>query len=374
MTGHSKSNPSSGIIIRAPLSPSQLSINMNDIGPTYGALYIGVLFATLFQGILTIQTYVYYESFPEDSIWLKSLVGTVWCVDLIHLIFVGHAVYYYLVIHWGDTDVLKFSIWTFDAHLVLLGLASILCQSFFIRRIWIFSNRNIPLLLFLTAICMTVFILAIYASAMDIKVPSTSEFLVLKPQVTALFSIGAGSDVIIALLMCYYLRKQNSNSTFARTHSIISLLIKYTVTTGLATSALAVACLITFFAVPESFVFIAMHLSLGRMYTNALLATLNSRRVLRGIYDPTSKGRQSMKPTSSSKHVATYKGQGVSIQIETVQETSERDPYVPSSKISERTERSEFDIELEGVEKKLIKDKTPSYEIKTWDFTGPEAV
>lgn len=134
-------------------------------------------------------------------------------------------------------------------------------------------------------------------------------------------------DVIIALLMCYYLRKQNANSTFARwvstryiiwfthrsihlprTHSIISLLIKYTVTTGLATrqvrlmkaskrfcililfSALAVACLITvgffwlhlnacnrvimifpprwtqFFADPGSFVFIVS--SWSRVWNN----------------------------------------------------------------------------------------------------------
>jgi len=317
------------------------------IAQTYGALYIGILFATLFQGILTIQTYTYYETFPEDSKWLKSLVGTVWCVDLVHLVFIGRAVYYYLVINWGNPAVIPFTIWTFDAHLVLLGLATILCQSFFLRRIYIFSGRNLPLLLFLTAVCLSVFALALYASIMDIRVGRVTEFVVLKPEVTALFSIGAGSDVIIALFLCFYLRRQNINSTFTRTHSIISILIRYTVTTGLATSALAVACLITYFALPGSFVFIAMHLSLGRMYTNALLATLNSRRTLREMHDP-SKGRHSIKPLSS-RHTGTFKGQGVSVQIETVQQTSERDPYSPASyKNSERT--SDYDIELGAVD------------------------
>lgn len=46
---------------------------------------------------------------------------------------------------------------------------------------------------------------------------------------------------------------------------------------------------------------------------------LNSRRVLRGMTEPSSKGRTGGL-AMSSRHTGTFKGQGVSIQIETVQE------------------------------------------------------
>lgn len=346
-----------------------------NLSLTYGSLFTGVVIAACFQGILTLQTYVYYETFPEDSIYLKLLVGVVWCVDLIHLVFVGQATYHYLVSNWGNVAILGFSTWTFDSHLVMLGLATILCQSFFIRRIWIFSNRNIALLIFLITICSAVFIVALYCTVKDIQVLEVEEFVVLKPEVTALFTIGAASDVIIALLLCYYLRKQNNSSTFARTHSIIAVLIRYTVTTGLATSALAVACLISYFATPGSFIFIAMHFSLGRMYTNSLLATLNSRRGLREITESSSRGRVG-KPTLSTRQTGTYKGPGVSIQIETVQEvsTSNRDPYSPGYKNMERT--SDDDIELGAVASPTKIVSSPigpgAYEIKQ-DWTEAEA-
>jgi len=127
-----------------------------------------------------------------------------------------------------------------------------------------------------------------------------SEFQILAPEVTSLFSIGAASDVLIALLLCFYLRRGNSG--FDKTNSIISHLVRYTVTTGLATSMLAVACLVAYFVRPNTFIFIALHFSLGRMYTNSLLATLNSRRTLRiSTSDHTSIAR----PVGNGKNVAT---------------------------------------------------------------------
>jgi len=257
-----------------------------SLDPTLGAMLIGVLFATFFQGVLSVQAYAYYENFPEDSWKLKSLVGGVWFADLLHLVLISQATYHYLVTNWGNVDALGVSVWTFDTHLVLLGVATVMCQSFFLRRIWLFSHKNIPLVALLISLCLATFALDIFMSVQDMKVPFVSEFQILAPEVTAVFSIGAASDVIIALLLCYYLRRGGSG--FEKTNSIISQLLRYTITTGLATSMLAVACLIAYFARPNTFIFIAMHFSLGRMYTNALLATLNSRRHLRAAVDHTS--------------------------------------------------------------------------------------
>jgi len=64
--------------------------------------------------------------------------------------------------------------------------------------------------------------------------------------------------------------------------------MQYTIATGLLTSLFAFACLIVYFARAHTFTFIGMHFSLGRLYTNALLVTLNLRRNLRATFNGTS--------------------------------------------------------------------------------------
>ncbi|KAJ7448032.1 hypothetical protein FB451DRAFT_1411598 [Mycena latifolia] len=100
--------------------------------------------------------------------------------------------------------------------------------------------------------------------------------------------------------------------------------IQYTVATGLATSALAVGCLIAYLARPPSPSYSscvpsldtehmrptdvsaqAMHFSLGRMYTNALLATLNSRRNLRKALEGSTLGPNSGPTVMTPLHAAT---------------------------------------------------------------------
>ncbi|KAJ7018685.1 hypothetical protein C8F04DRAFT_1325702 [Mycena alexandri] len=99
-------------------------------------------------------------------------------------------------------------------------------------------------------------------------------------------------DVAIAVILVWYL--QQGKTSFDRTSFVVARVVQYTVATGLATSLLAVASLIalTARALTErrtsgawTNLLQAMHFSLGRMYTNALLATLNSRRNLRKVLD-----------------------------------------------------------------------------------------
>ncbi|KAJ7674208.1 hypothetical protein B0H14DRAFT_3537506 [Mycena olivaceomarginata] len=94
------------------------SLNMDE---TYGSLLIGAFFAIFLQGMLTVQAYIYYESFPTDSKKLKSLVAVVWVLDLAHLIFICHAVYHYLINSWGNDAALLQSTEDFDILAVLVG-------------------------------------------------------------------------------------------------------------------------------------------------------------------------------------------------------------------------------------------------------------
>ncbi|KAF8155550.1 hypothetical protein B0H34DRAFT_500080 [Crassisporium funariophilum] len=251
----------------------------NALDSTYGAMFIGVLFATFFQGLLTVQTYNYFENFPTDPLKNKIIVAVVWCLDTTHLVFIAQSAYHYLVTNWGFQPALIRSTVPLNIQLTFIGLSSFVCQLFFLNRIWVFSHKNIAVVGFLLSLCITTVVLDILVTVQIISVPFVTEFGRRKGEIIAVFTTGAAADVLIAGFLCYYLRRDRSN--FEATRSLVSKILQYTVATGLATSALAVGAVVAYFAQPEGFYFIAMHFSLGRMYTNALLATLNSRRQMR---------------------------------------------------------------------------------------------
>ncbi|KAJ6478466.1 hypothetical protein DFH09DRAFT_1199524 [Mycena vulgaris] len=223
---------------------------------TFGAMFIG--------GVLTIQGYIYYEHFPNDPVRI---------LDVVHLVLVSQACYHYLITSWGDGSALLVTTLPLDLHLIVSGLATACCQGFFLYRIWSFSNKNWILTGALASACLTTFGLGIFISVQLILAKSVAAFNTFTAVVDANFIIGAIVDLIIALILVYYLREGRGH--FERTHLAVA--------TGLATSLLGVAIVIAYHLRPNSFIYIAIHYSLARMYTNALLASLNSRKGARRL-------------------------------------------------------------------------------------------
>ncbi|KIJ32370.1 hypothetical protein M422DRAFT_783500 [Sphaerobolus stellatus SS14] len=238
-----------------------------DLNLVYGAIYIGIMIATFFQGVLTLQAYVYYESFPKDPFKIKLLVALAWIVDFIHLVFIGKIGYTDFVTNWGDVASLSApQPWGLDAHLIPTGIATLLCQAFFLWR-----GRNILLVVLLSIICLMPFALDILICIQSVRINflnpigllgprsigliarSNASGFTLKPYATSLFALGATSDVILAVFLCYYLHRGKGD--YQITNSVVSRLMRYTVTTGLTTAALAVACLIAFRTAGDAFLF-----------------------------------------------------------------------------------------------------------------------
>ncbi|KAJ6488865.1 hypothetical protein C8R45DRAFT_1097212 [Mycena sanguinolenta] len=115
-------------------------------------------------------------------------------------------------------------------------------------------------------------------------------------EVVAAFAVGAAVDLAIAGILCWYLHREMS--IFDRINSLLTRIILYTLATRLATrcstiiidprraltlppSFFALGILIAYVAWPDTFIFLAMHFSQGRMYTNALLAAYESHQAKR---------------------------------------------------------------------------------------------
>ncbi|KAJ7270253.1 hypothetical protein C8J57DRAFT_1605107 [Mycena rebaudengoi] len=162
---------------------------------TYGAMLIGVLFATFFQSVLTLQAYIYFENFPRDSIKLKTLVASVWILDIAHLVLISQSCYHYLITSWGNNNAeLLVSTKPLDLHLVFVGLATWLCQGFFLYRIWTFSRKNW-------------FLAGVLGAAL---IPSVATFASVTGEVVVVFAIGAGVDVAIALILVFCLQQNKT--------------------------------------------------------------------------------------------------------------------------------------------------------------------
>ncbi|KAJ7861288.1 hypothetical protein B0H13DRAFT_2355183 [Mycena leptocephala] len=240
-----------------------------DLESTYGALLIGVFISIFFQGILSVQAYIYFESFPEDSRKLKALVAIV-TLDFAHLVMICQAIYYYLVLSWGNDTVLLNTTIPLDLHLIPLSLSSMACQAYFLHRVWRFSKNNI-ITGMLGAACLTNGIMNIVMAVQTIQHNTIGKDT---GEVIAVFAVGAAGDLSMAAILCWYLRREMT--MFDKLNSLLTRIIRFTLATGLATSLLALGCLVAYVVRPKSLIFLAR-----RMYTNALLATLNSRKSLR---------------------------------------------------------------------------------------------
>ncbi|KAF7290870.1 ANK-REP-REGION domain-containing protein [Mycena kentingensis (nom. inval.)] len=278
-----------------------------DMDRTYGAFFVGYSYSALrhivhtifisalesqmacsFQGVLTLQTYTYFITYPSDHILLKSLVAAVWLFDAVHLGLIAQPIYYYLVSNWGNAAALTASTTQFTLHMIFVALPSLACQFFFLYRIWMFSDRKHVLAGILAVPC-----IAAFAGHVAIVVRIMRDFSVEKysqqtKEMIWAISSSASADLFIAAALVWYLQKSKSPGVelsglgpYRRTDLLLAKVVQYTVATGFATSIFGFAVLATYLLSPKTFTFIGMYFSFGRMYTNALLVNLNARRSLR---------------------------------------------------------------------------------------------
>ncbi|RXW17672.1 hypothetical protein EST38_g8176 [Candolleomyces aberdarensis] len=97
-----------------------------------------------------------------------------------------------------------------------------------------------------------------------------------KAMLATLLSAGAAIDIIIALSMLWFfmVRRRQALKKVAR---LLDRLVAYTIRTGLFTSVTAVSIVITLFASPNTFVWLAMYTFLAKLYSTSLLSALNAR-------------------------------------------------------------------------------------------------
>jgi len=245
---------------------------------TYGALFICLVLGTILYGITVIQTYLYYRQYPNDSRLMRSFVFLLFLLDTTHLVLITIEVYGKLITNFNNPDALLRPSWAMILQIDCNGLIGLLVQCFFARRVKIMSRSVILPVVIVIFGCIT-FGLGVYLTIETFLLEYYSGALKFVWLIATGMGSAAAADVIIAAALCYCLSK--SRTGFARTDSLINTLIMYSLATGLATSILALLCVILFVAMRKSFAWVGIFWILGKFYVNSTLVALNCRDSLR---------------------------------------------------------------------------------------------
>lgn len=167
--------------------------------------------------------------------------------------------------------------WDFWTGLIVGTVEDTIVRSFFMYRLWRLSRRNMLLGIPSFIITATILVSGIGTAIFGlIKIPNV---ISLQDNAwTLYFAIACVtfSDVWFAVWLTYYIIKaRKSNRT--RGSSVLNTILVYTVNTGTLSSIFSVLTLIMYAKLQNTYLYMTFFLPLGKLYTNAMFATLNVR-------------------------------------------------------------------------------------------------
>ncbi|KAG1748339.1 uncharacterized protein EDB91DRAFT_1344893 [Suillus paluster] len=234
-------------------SSTQGVIPQLNLGNTYGALFIGVIFATM-------------------------------TLDALHLALIVHCVYYYLVTNYANIAALPEVVWSAKLQVIVDMLVIWGVHILYVHRIWIVSkgrSRTLPI---------TVGIIVVLASGVGTALLwgtyQTHMFVdLLKIEWATYSTLGTIFliDVLIASSLCYLLA--TSRTGFPSTDSFLTKLMGYTIYTGFVTSVFSLIAIITCAAMPKTFIFLGVEFLVAKLFVNSYIALLNARYYLQANAD-----------------------------------------------------------------------------------------
>lgn len=304
----------------------------HSVDNTMGASLIGVICAAMLYGVSCVQTWYYFNRYSKDVWYIKALVGGVWFFDSVHQMLISHTVYYYVISNYNNPAILTNMVWSILLEVLFNGFIGLLVQMFLTLRVWRLSSQNVLLTAVVGALVLAEFGCSAVFTVQSMRLQTWGELTRLKGLSITVNILAAVADILIAASLCFFLHR--SRTGFKKSDTMISRLILFTVSTGMLTSICAVASLISILIWGQTLIYVAFYFSLGRLYSNSVLATLNARNDIRELGEDSDELSFSLQNFSKSgeMHVGSARPTNISIKIETMQDFS-RERYGPESPV-----------------------------------------
>jgi len=148
-------------------------------------------------------------------------------------------------------------------------------------RVWRFSKRNIWITGLILFLALGQLGLALAFTVQAFKLPSV--FAVHQLQTLGTISLGVGvcTDILTAGALCFFLNQLRTG--MKSSDSLVDNLCNYAINTGALTSTVSVTTLILYNVLStNNLYFVATYFILSKLYAISFMATLNTRRSIRG--------------------------------------------------------------------------------------------
>ncbi|KAJ7734355.1 hypothetical protein DFH07DRAFT_967675 [Mycena maculata] len=247
-----------------------------EIVQVSGPLIIGYLLHWGLFGFLSLQTYVYYDAFPNDRLFNKALVYTVYLLELVMTILITHDAF--MIFGSGFSNLSSLTEVHFDwlAVPIMGGLVALIGQTFYSYRVYVVS-KSLLIPCVIVIISLTSSVGALITGVWSLEAGNITRLVNHRISIVVGVWCGASalSDIIIAVCMTYYLTKRDTG--FRQTHAAVSKLIRLIIETGSLTAVVALINLALFVAFPNRVYYTTPGGILPKLYANAIMVIFNAR-------------------------------------------------------------------------------------------------
>ncbi|KAJ7090957.1 hypothetical protein C8R43DRAFT_1050199 [Mycena crocata] len=246
-----------------------------DVHLLFGPMLIGVFFNMVLFGVLIAQQLTYYKTSGKDPLYMKIFVWVIFFLEVANAAFDISYMYEPLILHYGAfPDNLPTVFMTQPLCIILVGLP---IQMFFIWRVRTLTGSNIlPAVIFLFALTA-----AGGGLATSVRVPAAKHF----SNIPHLFRSAeiwliaeSITDLMIAASLSIALNR--SKTGFPLTDTVVDKIIRMTVQTGMITALFSILDMVSFLTVTNATLNFMWNIPISKLYSNALLSTLNARTEL----------------------------------------------------------------------------------------------
>ncbi|TBU51872.1 hypothetical protein BD310DRAFT_941401 [Dichomitus squalens] len=260
-------------------TPLAQLLHLPTLDETYGALLLGSFVGLLLYGVVVHQAYRYIQMYKDDHLVNKLTVLSLIVIDTAHCIACIHSCYVYLVSSYSDPLALLYGIWSIQCQPLLAGLAVLVSQSFFARRVYIISEKYRFLVVISLLLTFVTFGFSIAGTVVAFKLHIFTQYEHYYWMDSAACAAAVAADALTTSVLTITLRQ--SRTGYRHTDTLIDRLVLYTINTGLLTGIANCSALVFAIARPDTFIWIGIEIVAMRLYSNSVLALLNSRRSLR---------------------------------------------------------------------------------------------
>ncbi|KAA1477988.1 hypothetical protein DENSPDRAFT_629350 [Dentipellis sp. KUC8613] len=253
-----------------------------NVRATLGAILLGCLLSVTLSGVVAAQSFLYWKLYPNDLMRVKLMVFLVWLLDAVHACLISSAAWDYLILNFGNPDILDEINMSVALTVALTALVTFVCHLFFSHRVLRLSKNNWWIagpLLVLTWCRLAAAIVTTVAMTRDRK------FTVFIQRFgwsfTTGLAISSALDILIAASLVYYLQTSRTGFGSSMDH-VINVIMIHTFNNGALTCVTTIISMIMWLVMPNNLIFLGLHFAITKLYANSLLATLNTRKTLRG--------------------------------------------------------------------------------------------